>query len=104
MISDVSRSLTLSLRIFSLCRSTGDAHIRELLKVRGWGIIDDMPAFELLKIINKIDRDGKSDFEITSELGNVMIWNCRNYRTDCDNYLLKGDAESIRYGYEEYED
>ncbi|MDD7354693.1 MAG: hypothetical protein PUG93_06135, partial [Oscillospiraceae bacterium] len=56
------------------------------------------------EIINKIDRDGKSDFEITSELGNVMIWNCRNYRTDCDNYLLKGDAESIRYGYEEYED
>lgn len=70
----------------------------------GWGIIDDMPAFELLKIINRIDRDGKSDFEITSELGNVMIWDYRNYRMDCDNYLLKGDAENIRYGYEEYED
>lgn len=75
-----------------------------VIEGEGLGIIDDMPVFEFLKIINKIDRDGKSDFEITSELGNVMIWNCRNYRTDCDNYLLKGDAESIRYSYEEYED
>lgn len=75
-----------------------------VIECAGWGIIDDMPAFELLKIINKIDRDGKSDFEITSELGNVMIWNYSNYRMDCDNHLLKGDAESIRYGYEEYED
>lgn len=61
----------------------------------GWGIIDDMPAFELLKIINKIDRDGKSDFEITTEFGNDIIWDYRNYRMDCDNYLLKGDAENI---------
>lgn len=67
----------------------------------GRGIIDDMPAAELLNVINKTDRDGKSDFEITTKFGNNIIWDYRDYHIDNDNCLLKGSIEQIQLGYEQ---
>lgn len=66
----------------------------------GRGIIDDMPVYELMKIIEATDKNGKSDFIITTEFGNEMVWDYRNYDIDCDNCLLKGEIEMIQDGYE----
>ena len=70
----------------------------------GRGILDDMPSFELMEIIKKIDKTGESDFVITNEYGREMVWDYRNYRLDCDQALIKGEVEAIRRGYEEPED
>lgn len=75
-----------------------------VIEGEGLGIIDDMPADELLNIINKTDCDGKSDFKITTEFGNDIIWDYRDYRIDDDNCLLKGSIEQIQRGYEQDED
>lgn len=65
----------------------------------GRGIIDDMPADELLKLIKKIDETGNSDF-IYAYKGEHLPWDYRNYRIDIDNCLLKGEIARIKSAYE----
>lgn len=80
-------------------KGTGRAYPR-VIDGAGRGIIDDMPVDELMKIITKTDKNGKSDFIITTEFGDEMVWDYRNYNMDYDNCLLKGEKEMIQDGYE----
>ena len=66
----------------------------------GRGILDDMPSFELMEIIKKTDKTGKSDFVITDEGGDEMVWDYRDYLLSYDQVMLKGSVEAIRRGYE----
>lgn len=81
-------------------RGTGRAYPK-IINGAGYGIIDDMPAFELLDIIKKIDSSGKSDYVITTEIGTEMVWDYRKYDLKADNALLRGDVGAIREAYEE---
>ena len=65
----------------------------------GRGIIDDMSAEDLLDLIKKIDKTGKSDF-IYAHKGEHLPWDYRNYRIDIDNALLKGEIAQIKSAYE----
>ena len=67
-----------------------------VIEGEGLGIIDDMPVFEFLKIINKIDRDGQGEGEITSDVGNVMMWSGREYRGECGHERVMGAAGGRR--------
>lgn len=69
----------------------------------GRGIIDDMSADELLKLIKKIDKTGKSDFTYAHR-GEDLPWDYRDYQIDIDNTLLKGEIAKIKYAYENPED
>ena len=89
-------------KIADMPKGTGRAYPK-IIDGAGRGIVDDMPAFLLLEIINKIDKNGESDFIITDEFGKKMIWDYRNYIMIADNYLLKSNIEAIREDYEGYE-
>ncbi len=65
----------------------------------GRGIIDDMSAEDLLDLIKKIDKTGKSDI-IYAHKGEHLPWDYRNYRIDIDNALLKGEIAQIKSAYE----
>lgn len=69
----------------------------------GRGIIDDMSAEDLLDLIKKIDKIGKSDF-IYAHRGERAPWDYRNYQIDIDNCLLKGEIARIKSAYENPEE
>ncbi len=76
----------------------------KILDGAGRGIVDDMPAFELLEVIKKTDADGHSwIFYSSSGFDNVPEWDYRNYDINTDNCLLKGIIDRIRDGYENFE-
>ena len=68
----------------------------------GLGIIDDMPADELLELILDIDKSGNSLFYYEAKRPEV-VWDYRNYDMRLDNLLLKGEIESIADGYSAFE-
>ncbi len=70
----------------------------------GKGIIEDMPAYELLKIIKKTTLDNRSDFEMMTESGDVVAWDFRDYEIDEDNNLLKSAVRDIQLSYEAYDE
>ena len=88
------------IKIADMSKGAGRAYPR-IMDGAGRGIIDDMPVYELMEIINKTDKNGKSDFKITTELGDKRIWDYRDYDMDADNCLLKGEIDAIQEGYEE---
>lgn len=53
-------------------RGFGTAYPKEIAG-EGRGIIDDIPSDELLEIIKKTDKTGKSDFVITNEFGREIV-------------------------------
>lgn len=65
----------------------------------GRGIIDDMSSEDLLDLIKKIDKTGKSDF-IYAHKGEHLPWDYHNYQIDIDNCLLKGEIAKIKSAYE----
>ncbi len=68
----------------------------KILDGAGRGIVDDMPAFELLETIKKTDADGHSGiFYSSSGFDNVHEWDYRNYDINTDNCLLKGTIEQM---------
>ena len=67
----------------------------------GRGIIDDMSAEDLLGLIKKIDKTGKSDF-IYAHKGEHLPWDYHNYQIDIDNCLLKGEIAKIKSAYENH--
>ena len=87
------------INISDMPKGTGRAYPR-VIDGEGRGIIDDMPVYELMDIIEATDKNGKSDFIITTEFGNEMVWGYRNYNIDSDNCLLKGAIEMIQDAYE----
>ena len=69
----------------------------------GRGIIDDLPADELLKMIREIDRTGASRFQYMTPYERMIPWDYRNYDLEIDNALLKGDVNQVQFAYEERE-
>ena len=91
------------IEISDMPRGHGRAYPK-ILSGAGRGIVDDMPASELLKAIKKIDKDGHSEIYYSSRgSSSIPEWDYRDYRIDLDNALLKGEIEMIRDGYEGYE-
>lgn len=76
----------------------------KILDGAGRGIVDDMPAFELLEIIKKVDKIGHSEvyYSCYGSDEDTPEWNYRNYDIDLDNYTLKRKIKSIKEGFEEY--
>ena len=92
------------LEINDMLRGHGTAYPK-ILDGAGRGIVDDMPAFELLEAIRKTDENGHSEIYYSSSCSdNAPEWDYRNYRVDWDNALLKGIIDRIRDGYENYEE
>lgn len=90
------------LEIGDMPRGHGRAYPK-ILDGSGRGIVDDMPAFELLEAIRKTDADGHSGiFYSNSGFNDPPEWDYRNYDIKIDNGLLKGTIEQIRDGYENY--
>ena len=83
-------------------RGAGRAYPK-ILAGEGRGILDDVSAYETLKIIKKTDKKWKSDHAYMSGGYHEMIWDYRDYRIDCDNALLKGEIEQIAEGYSYFE-
>ena len=77
----------------------------KILDGAGQGIIEDIPASELLEIIRKTDADGHSGicYSKYDEI-DAPEWDYRNYNTKTDNSLLKGIIEDFYYAYAYYED
>lgn len=92
------------LEINDMLKGHGTAYPK-ILDGAGRGIVDDMPAFELLEAIRKADENGHSEIYYSSSCSdNAPEWDYRNYRVDWDNTLLKGIIDRIRDGYENYEE
>ena len=67
----------------------------------GRGIIDDLPADELLKMIREIDRTGVSRFQYMTASQEMIPWDYREYDLEMDNALLKGGVHRVQDAYEE---
>lgn len=92
------------LEVSDMPRGHGRAYPK-ILDGAGRGIVDDMPASELLEAIRKTDTDGHSGIYYSSAgFDDTPEWDYWNYRVDCDNALLKGTIDRIRDGYENYEE
>ena len=68
----------------------------------GCGIIDDMPADELLAVMKDTDKNGSSQFCYEAKRPEV-VWDYRQYDIQLDNLLLKGEIERIADGYSAFE-
>lgn len=91
------------LEIGDMPRGYGRAYSK-ILDGAGRGIVDDMPAYELLEAIKKTDADGHSEIFYSSiGFDKVPEWNYRKYDINTDNCLLKGTIDRIRDGYEDCE-
>ena len=88
--------------ISPMARGTGRAYPK-ILRGEGRGILDDVPAEDLLELIKKTDKNGKSDFIMESSLGHEYVWDYRNYSLDYDNCLLKVQTEQIEDAYSYFE-
>lgn len=55
---------------------------------KGRGIIDDLPADELLEVIHDIDKNGASVFYYEAQ-DDANPWDYRNYEVLLDNFALK---------------
>lgn len=92
------------MEIADMPRGHGTAYPK-ILDGAGRGIVDDMPAFELLEAIRKTDENGHSEIYYSNDgFNDVPEWDYTNYRVDWDNALLKGIIERISDGYEYYEE
>lgn len=85
-------------------RGQGRAYPK-IIAGEGRGIIDDVPADELLDIIRQIDTTGSSDIRYSGDavsfVDDLPTWDYRNYDIKIDNALLKGRIDIITDGYEE---
>lgn len=90
------------LEIDDMPKGRGRAYPK-ILDGAGRGIVDDMPAYELLDVIREIDAGGHSGIQYSNDdFEGVPEWDYRKYSLDSDNCLLKGTIEWVRDGYEEY--
>lgn len=87
------------INIYDMPKHKGNAYPR-VIDGAGRGIIDDMPAFELMKIIERTDRMGKSDFELESGAGGSYVWDYRDFDMEYDNCFIKTGVRAIQKGYE----
>lgn len=70
----------------------------------GRGIIDDMPSYELKKIIDETDANGESSFKIAYNTSFEYIYDYRRFNIEAENSLLKVDTRLIKDAYENPEE
>ena len=75
----------------------------KIIRGAGKGILDDVPAFETLEIINDTDKNGSSAYTYLTKYENEVIWDYRDYDLKTDNILLKGEMARIAEGYSAFE-
>ena len=84
-------------------RGSGTAYPK-VIAGEGRGIIDDIPCDELLKIIEKTDKKGKSDYTIINSFGDEIIWDYRRYLLKCDDGLIRIKVKELKDAYENHLD
>ena len=75
-------------------------HYPYIIDGAGRGMIDDISGDELKEIVNDIDKKGYSNHHFTPGYETSMKYDYRDYDIECDNYLLKGEMEEIKYAFE----
>lgn len=75
----------------------------KIIAGEGKGILDDVPAFETLEIINDTDKNGSSVYTYLNKYEDEVIWDYRDYDLKTDNLLLKGEIARIAEGYSAFE-
>ena len=83
-------------------RGRGRAYPR-IAAGEGRGIIDDLPADELLKTLREIERTGVSRFQYMTASQEMIPWDYREYDLEMDNALLKDGVHRVQDAYEECE-
>ena len=86
--------------ISPMLRGHGRAYPK-ILDGAGRGIIEDIPASELLEIMKKIDQGQSSGLVYPEDCNSEWDW--RRYDITGDNILLKVYMEEMREAYEYYE-
>lgn len=69
---------------------------------KGKGIIEDIPSYELMEIVEKIDRDGILPKVYDYFLSKEINWDYRDFNLELCNMFFKDNLINIQYGYEEY--
>lgn len=81
-------------------RGTG-THYPYVTDGRGRGIIEDIFPFELLDIIEHIDKTGELPKVLDMSLGCERAWDYRDFNLGTCNMLFKDQVLNIQYTYEE---
>ena len=79
-------------------------HYPYIIEGQGHGILDDLSSCELIDVVRKTDKIGKSEFYYTRGYEKEKLYDYRNYDIKIDNALLKGKIEMIKHKYEYYEE
>jgi hypothetical protein len=79
-------------------------HYPYIVDGQGRGIIDDLSTYELIDIVNDIDKKGKSVQDFTPGYERPIKYDYRDFNLKGANILLKGLVEEIKAGYEGYEE
>lgn len=90
--------------IQSMGKGQGRAYPK-IIAGEGCGIIDDMTADKLTKVIRSIDKTDESGIKYPlrpDSSSDLPDWDYRNYDMTIDNCLLKGEIDRIAEGYEEF--
>ncbi len=79
-------------------------HYPYIIDGQGRGIVDDLSIYELVNIVNDIDKKGRAVHNFTSGYERTIKYDYRDYDIKIDNDLLKSEIEHIKAGYEGYEE
>ena len=104
MVYDFGCDQTFDIKVTEISpmpKGSGRAYPK-IIAGEGYGIIDDMPADELLEIIRATDEDGESSFYYEGKRSDIP-WDYRQYDLKADKILLKGEIEDIADGYSAFE-
>lgn len=85
--------------VFEMDSGTSSNYPR-VVSGKGKGIIDDMPADALKKVINRIDKNGESNQMYRTPYDTEEVWDYRKFDLQSANTSLKSDINAIARGYE----
>ena len=78
-------------------------HYPYIVAGAGRGMIDDISSYELQSILEDIDKKVESNHYFTPGYERTIKYDYRDFDIKCNNGLLKGNIEDIKYGYEKCE-
>ena len=85
------------LSVSPMKRGTG-THYPFVLEGEGRGIIDNQPSEEVKKLIDEIDKFGKTKDDIYYKI-DTKPWDYKDYSLKYDNCLLKGEIDVMEEDY-----
>ena len=86
--------------IYEMPKGTSTAYPK-IIAGAGKGILDDVSPYEFGKIIENIDKTGKSDYMYYSPYETEELWDYREFDIERTNRTLKRDIPVIAQRYEE---